>query len=182
GRRAAELGIGIGDQLRVHDRAQERIARADVGLRIAATHEHADADPRDHHLASLGELAERHQLVGGRAAHDGDVGDLALFELVDECKRRRIADFDLVAGGLLELRYELAQRAPDRAWGQKRDFRRGSMVWRRHHAHQQGCRRYRPEHVTPPLRCGARVESSEVQCYRPARLPYLSGTTFGWKG
>jgi len=54
-------------------------------------------------------LPELDELVSSRAAHDGDVGCLALLELVHQRKRRRIADLHLVAGGLLELRHQLTQ-------------------------------------------------------------------------
>src|SRR5688572_28271573 len=107
--------LRVGDGFRVEQRALERLAGCDVGLRRAGAHRHTDPRAGDVAARRSDELAGLEQIVDCVACGDRHVECRALLDLALHGRSPGVPDGNLVAARTLELRDELLEGRPDPA-------------------------------------------------------------------
>jgi hypothetical protein len=118
---AALAGTG-GDGLRLEQRLFHRVGRADVGLRGAGADGDAEADARDLRRRAGHELGLRAGVLEHLLRDHAGVERVAARGLLDQLGRGAEEERELMAGGALEARAELAHRAGDSAARQDREL------------------------------------------------------------
>ena len=117
----------MGKRLRSHQRARERIGRAEVGPRRTRPHRNADAGSRKVDAAAGHDPARTDQLVEPFSRHDDEVHGVAPFETIGDGRRRprhRAAPSgaEIVPAGALEPRRQHLEGRLERAGAEHIDF------------------------------------------------------------